>query len=442
MTDRFEHDAPRWYEGSEGLPLGKGEWHGEVTRDAYVNTGIVPTSDRGPQMQQDHGDVDGSVGRLRARIGQANLQIAEEAAVLHTSFARLGAALDDITAATQGTSSPELVDGLRSARFVMEPATGLLSQLTHAHQVVDQYLQRLGPGDKGPRLNRWQESTPRVGPPPPEAPIPGHIDSGPKISGGPAEVREAAVISENDRRAVSVPLPPPSWDTKAPLRWLLPELGVIHERVKVLSDDSQSANHADATRDVFDALRVGIRGLLSTRPLLNAALTDSFHRESEERLTAIGEVIDSAVRSQGLSWPPPEGGGQPSVIPDLLFLYRCASDWPSNAERPAPQLLLQRMLEVEEQSAILLAHWQDDTSQRVARALAASSDESPRSKIGNLLSAAALAISLIQGPGAIHDLPDDIRELGVDVAAFVTAVVTALWHILEEISSVLIPFVS
>ncbi|MEU4620074.1 hypothetical protein AB0G04_08830 [Actinoplanes sp. NPDC023801] len=393
-------------------------------------------------MEQDHGDADSSVERLRARIGHANLQIAEETAFLYDSLERLGAALDEITVATQGTSSSELVDGLRSARFAMEPATGLLSQLTHAHQVVDQYLQRLGLGDKGPRLNQWRDSTSQVGSPPHEAPTAGRIDLGPEIPAGPTEVREAAVINESERRVVSEPLPPPSWDTQAPLRWILPELGVIQERIKVLSDDSQSANHADATRDVFDALRIGIRGLLSTRPLLSAALTDSFHRESEERLTAVGEVIDAAVRSQGLSWPPPHDGAPPSVIPDLLFLYRCASDWASNAERPAPHLLLERMLKVEEQSATFLANWQADISQRAARALAASSDESPRSKIGNLLSAAALAISLIQGPGAIHDLPDDIRELGVDVAAFVTAVVTGLWNILEEIWSVLIPFIS
>lgn len=69
------------------------------------------------------------------------------------------------------------------------------------------------------------------------------------------------------------------------------------------------------------------------------------------------------------------------------------------------------MLEVEKQSVIILADWNDDSSQRVAKALAANDSESPRSRIGNLLSAAALAISLIQGPGAIHGLPEDIRKL-------------------------------
>jgi hypothetical protein len=449
-VDTPGHDGPDYAERDDGydgepsfLVGGGGDSLNEVgaSPDGIHDPGIIPdqnwaTSNTGRV------ELASEVGILGEHIDLTRRQISDEAANLTGSNVRLREVLGVMEAAAQGTSSSDLLDGIRAVQLAVEHVDESVEYLNRAHQIGDQYLRDIG-WDGGPSL-AGQLSTPA----PSESASADKTRAPARLDRGDSAVSERSNASavnarvefndEHDQGLVPSALTEADWDAKAPLRWLLPELGVIQNRSSVLADDSRTASeHAAAARDVIDALRIGVRGLLNSRPHLTESPDATFHQMSPVFLASVGEKVNEAVQSQGLSWPPPQHGEGPSATSDLIFLYQCASDWTSGAERPAPQSLLVKMLEVEKRSALLLAHWDDDIAREVARSLATTDDKSPRARIGTLLSGAALAISLIQGPGALHDLPEDIRALGGDIAEVAAVVTAALCWIIDRLWSLI-----
>ncbi len=408
-------------------------------QDPYYDPGLIPVEVVAPWNEAALGAGESSVGAIGELIDRASRRISEETSALDGSLLALQEALDHIEAATQGTSSTSLVNELRSVRFAMEPAADLIGHLQHVNKVVGSYLQNIGWVGARPPADGGSSA----GPAAQNLSTPGHVNWNEHVSKGPLDGNVEASLRTTelsgklgDLFAARRGLPRGSWNNQAPLRWVLPELAVVEDRARVLADNSRGPEHADAARDVIDALRIGIRGLLSSRPQLTDEFSISFHQQSEDFLRSVGMRIDASVQSQGLSWPPSQAG-ESSVASDLIFLYRRATDWATGAEVPELRLQLKKMLDVEEMCIARLAQQDDSAAEEIARALVASGDESPRSRISVFLSATALAISLIQGPGALHDLPEDIRQLGGDVANVAAAVFAAILWALDEIWSLI-----
>jgi hypothetical protein len=68
------------------------------------------------------------------------------------------------------------------------------------------------------------------------------------------------------------------------------------------------------------------------------------------------------------------------------------------------------------------------------RRITVRSSDSRRSTIGKLIAGLALGIGLIQGPGAIHNFPQDVRELGGDLVRVTEAVVGGIISLADEIA--------
>jgi hypothetical protein len=416
--------------------------------DFYHDTtcGILPIGDR----TGDYGDSEVlgevSVRRLTARLEHANQQIVEEATGLTDSLQRLRNSLADVAGALKGTEVPDLVDNLHSARSAVDDATDLLDRVPRTAQAISQYVAHLRNEAPSPTVSKVpsapsdiRHSSTETGPP---GPTDGnHEDADEQLADVSTIIGldTASDRTESGGEVDSGPVPShDEWTPAVALRSLLPELAVIDDRAKVLLDESRTPQeHVAASRDIVGALHIGIRGLLVARPALTEALDSAFHQESEEYLRRVGKVIDAIVQEQNLSWPRSSTEEDSSAASDLIFLFRCASRWTSGVEHPAPGHLADRMRTVAEQSNLLLTRMGDKSVRQVACGLVANDDESPRSLLGALLSGAVLVISLIQGPGAAHDLPEDLRLFGGDLINLITGLAAGILWVLEQIWSLI-----
>ena len=57
-----------------------------------------------------------------------------------------------------------------------------------------------------------------------------------------------------------------------------------------------------------------------------------------------------------------------------------------------------------------------------------------KTTVMNFLSGLALVIGLVQGPGAFHNLPEDLRDFGGDIEAMGSALVVIIEDIGDEVS--------
>ncbi|WP_433825871.1 hypothetical protein ACQP2E_27650 [Actinoplanes sp. CA-015351] len=235
---------------------------------------------------------------------------------------------------------------------------------------------------------------------------------------------------------------PPQWDTRDPLNWVIPQLRLVRARSAILADSGRAADHARAARDVLGAVRTGARGLLELQPHLPKPVDATKSAVAEAFLMALGDHIDETIKLRGLEWPPPRVDPPPSVTIDLVYLYRCASRQIVPVGGDSRLLLRDKLIKVERQCRILLQQW-DSNSRRIAAAkrVAAPATDSAPSRFGAFISGVGLAVSLMQGPGAINDLPEDMQELGGDVVSVSGAVASGLVHLLDQISESVEQFV-
>jgi hypothetical protein len=217
-----------------------------------------------------------------------------------------------------------------------------------------------------------------------------------------------------------------------PLEWIIPQLSRVRDRVEVLADSSRLGQHSAAARDVLTTLHIGARGLLDFEPAMPSLPGQSIHGDSVSFLYELGHHLDRTIRDQGLTWPPPRAQPPPSVVLDLVAMYRYGSRQvvPAGGD---PWLLLWAKLEtVVRLSGALLDQWSPSDVASIQRIVAHKPGR--RSRVGAFLSGTALVVSLIQGPGAIRDLPRDTASLGADARSAASTIVRALSSIVHDVS--------
>ncbi len=227
------------------------------------------------------------------------------------------------------------------------------------------------------------------------------------------------------------------WQIEKPLPKLLFMLAAVDDKVRTLSDPRLTdEEHSEAAREIVGALRTVSHGLLASRPAFPEITTPS--SETDEFLAELGLRIDWQVQTRGLFWPPPRKDGASSAALDLQFLYRCAS----RSDPVSSDQLRQKIQKLEQLTGNLFDNWTTLDRRRITEALKQKDPDSPTSRIGAVLSSSALLISLIQGPGALHDLPGDIENLGGDIGSVVSAVMAGLSWLLDALISLILPLVT
>lgn len=231
------------------------------------------------------------------------------------------------------------------------------------------------------------------------------------------------------------PLPTPERATAPePLAWMLPQLAEVSELVEVLADARRGPEHPIAARNILDALNRGARTLLDSAFALPRMVAPATDRVSKIFLRELGDYIDEAVNAQGLSWPPPREEPPPSVTRDLIYLYEHASSWHDPDELDIERLLRRKLERVATLSLVLSERWDGSRGLESSRRVIQTAAGSTGSKAATFLSGLALLISLIQGPGAFHDLPGDVRELGTDIASVTATVAKGVARVADEIA--------
>jgi hypothetical protein len=222
---------------------------------------------------------------------------------------------------------------------------------------------------------------------------------------------------------------------------VIPELRLVRERSDILANSALAEEHPDAARDVLRALRIGARGLLELHPRLPKPVDVTDASIDEQFLLTLGGHIDSSLKERGLDWPPPRTEPPPSVAIDLIYLYQCATRQIFPVGVDGNLLLRDKLIKVAQQCDILLGQG-NDPRRRVgaARRIAVGGNGHSPSKFGAFISGMGLAVSLIQGPGAMHDLPEDLVDFGGDVATVAGAVTSGISELLDEIAEAVFPF--
>ncbi|MCY1144009.1 hypothetical protein OWR29_38950 [Actinoplanes sp. Pm04-4] len=375
-----------------------------------------------PDMSRDSSNA----GEVALSLRNANDTVAAEQGRLDETSRRLTVALDQISEASDGTGRREVIGTLLEARLGLESIyrAGLrLDELTHA---VERLAEALAGHAGGPAGVSAEAGPSRAVPS-------GHLDEAvghvvrftQDVWKEPADQSDAT--SADDAASLGS-LPHVVWDREAPLRSLLPEMAVVEDRARTLNDPELRNVHGEAARDIIDALRLGVRGLLVSRPNLDRLPAFVLNDQPASALQSLAEGIDSAASAQGLAWPPADVGQAASVLSDLSFFFRCAATQAENAPSLPTALLTDTLRGIEQRCDALLTRWQPEFAEPIGRATAARDEPGARSRIGSVFSGAALIISLLQGPGALLDLPDDLADL----ASVIAAAAITLWSILSD----------
>lgn len=173
-------------------------------------------------------------------------------------------------------------------------------------------------------------------------------------------------------------------------------------------------------------------------------------------LITLGDRIHSGLQRQGLLWPPPFAQPPPAVTRDIFDLWQAVSRrriaGASRSDRSTirPQLadnsLFQACRNIRDKSLRLIDLLDRDvTVNQIAiitldvAGIPREGTRPPRSRISTLIGGMALAIGLIQGPGAIHNFPNDVRELGGDLITIGRVIATGLTVVAKEIDRSLDP---
>jgi hypothetical protein len=158
-------------------------------------------------------------------------------------------------------------------------------------------------------------------------------------------------------------------------------------------------------------------------------------------LFRLGDRIDDGLRRQGVHWPPPQDKPPPSITRDLIELYETArSRGPSASDDEGEQLA--RLFErIGKKSSDLLGSLADeqnvDQTAGRTRQAAARSNRGARARLTAIMAGLGLGISLIQGPGAVHDLPEDVQELGGDVHELGRVIASGISGLAEQVERML-----
>ena len=132
----------------------------------------------------------------------------------------------------------------------------------------------------------------------------------------------------------------------------------------------------------------------------------------------VGERLHYPLRANGLTWPPPYSEPPPAVTRDLLAVYELAIEHQLRGGRDVDEFrFLSALRRVADISSELL-HEMNATgvlgtrAVERARRVVGSHGERGENRLTSILAAVALAITLLQGPGALHDFPRDVADLG------------------------------
>jgi hypothetical protein len=225
-------------------------------------------------------------------------------------------------------------------------------------------------------------------------------------------------------------------EEKEVLTWILPQLSHIENDCEILLDSSRVDHHDQAARNIIRCLRMGTRQILDLGLEAPDLAGVAIRERSQEKqfLHAAGMLLDEYFRVHGLPWPPPMPEPPPAVVRDLLLMYDEAVGRSRTADRDSPAESLDKILgRVARRSQDLLDGW-SVSGISAARAMAQPVDGTNRSIIGVFLSGVAVIISLLQGPGALHNFSSDLHDLGGDVRDVVTTVVAGVSGVLDRIA--------
>lgn len=135
----------------------------------------------------------------------------------------------------------------------------------------------------------------------------------------------------------------------------------------------------------------------------------------------------------GWDWPPP-GKVPPSVVDDLLFLHRFASR-PEFAHSGASALSSgERLVRLQMKTAAILDDWRGSVGVAIAASTVDDGRGRRRNAPSSLLAGLALVISLLQGPGAIHQFPSDVSDLGNDARRGIEIVLDSVSRLVDHMS--------
>jgi hypothetical protein len=220
------------------------------------------------------------------------------------------------------------------------------------------------------------------------------------------------------------------------LSWILPQLSYIEDECDVLLDSGKTELHNEAAKNIITCLAMGTRRILDLNLEVPRATRgpDRLARFDRELLHGVGMLLDRHFKHQKLPWPPPLPEPPPAVVRDLIEMYDEAARRSTGAGRGANDETLNDVLgRVARQSQDLLDNW-SAAGVTAATAAAQPAGEAKRSIIGVFLTGAALVISLLQGPGAMHNFARDVQDLGGDVSEVAETVSAGFAGALDRIA--------
>jgi hypothetical protein len=152
----------------------------------------------------------------------------------------------------------------------------------------------------------------------------------------------------------------------------------------------------------------------------------------------LGDRIDYGLRRQGIQWPPPVNNPPPAITRDLIELYETArSRSPLNFNDEGDQLSLTfRTISKKSSELIGILETANRPVEVVGstRRATARSNRGASARLSSILGGLALAIGIIQGPGAIHNLPQDVKELGGDINALGRSIAVGVGELAAQVA--------
>lgn len=243
---------------------------------------------------------------------------------------------------------------------------------------------------------------------------------------------------------------------RAPTRDLLEltlfQLKDTKRNIEILNDDDESRrSHVEAARNILHDLRRTCQTALDWTTAHGwphfQAPQGGFHiRDDDKWIRDVGDRLHYTLRESDLIWPPPYAGPPPAVTRDLLDVYHVAL--PYRDRFGCTYVNESRLVRAFERVIAITTGLLQEMEEGVgaagvgdAYAVVGKTTQAVRRSGGRgpnlvtvVLSGLALAISLLQGPGVIHDFPHDVAKLGGDFAVLSNLIATGMTVAAEEIA--------